>query len=171
VLITFALGHVGATLVVAAGLATAIQVGWLPLSVAGATDVGISYGAMAVLGTLTAAIPSRWRPAWIGWWLSVGLLMVCVSTDFTNTGHLVALLLGILLSIRFDPVAHWTRARVVLLAVSVSFGYLVVVNTGLSLVVVPIVGVAGALAAHWLAGRWRARRVQPALAVALPATA
>jgi hypothetical protein len=171
VLITFALGHVVATLVVAAGLATAIQVGWLPLSVAGATDVGISYGAMAVLGTLTAAIPSRWRPAWIGWWLSVGLLMVCVSSDFTNTGHFVALLLGILLSIRFGTVTCWTRARVVLLVVSVSFGYLVVVNTGLSLVAVPIVGVAGALAAHWVAGRWRARRVQPALAVALPATA
>ena len=171
VLITFALGHVVATLVVAAGLATAIQVGWLPLSVAGATDVGISYGAMAVLGTLTAAIPSRWRPAWIGWWLSVGLLMVCVGSDFANTGHFVALLLGILLSIRFGTVTRWTRARVVLLVVSVSFGYLVVVNTGLSLVVVPIVGVAGALAAHWVAGRWRARRVQTALAVALPATA
>ena len=171
VLITFALGHVGATLVVAAGLATAIQMGWLPLSVAGATDVGISYGAVAVLGTLTAAIPSRWRPAWIGWWLSVGLLMVCVGSDFTNTGHFVALLLGILLSIRFGTVTRWTRARVGLLVVSVSFGYLVVVNTGLSLVVVPIVGVAGALAAHWVAGRWRARRVQPGLAVALPATA
>jgi hypothetical protein len=171
VLITFTLGHVGATLIVAAGLATAIEVGWLPLSVARDTDVGISYGAMAVLGALTAAIPSRWRPGWIGWWLSLGVLMVYVGTDFSNAGHLVALLLGTLLSIRFGPVSHWTRARVVLLAVSVSFGYLVVVNTGLSLVVVPIVGVAGALAAHWLAGRWRARRVQPALAVALPATA
>lgn len=171
VLITFALGHVGATLIVAAGLATAIEAGWLPISVARDTDVGISYGAVAVLGTLTAAIPSRWRPAWIGWWLSVGLLMVGVGTDYTNTGHFVALLLGIVLSIRFGPVTHWTRARVGLLVASVSFGYLVVVNTGLSLVVVPIVGVAGALAAHWLAGRWRARRVQPALAVALPATA
>jgi hypothetical protein len=126
---------------------------------------------MAVLGALTAAIPSRWRPGWIGWWLSLGVLMVYVGTDFSNAGHLVALLLGTLLSIRFGPVSLWTRARVVLLAVSVSFGYLVVVNTGLSLIVVPIVGVAGALAAHWLAGRWRARRVQPALAVALPATA
>ena len=52
VLITFTLGHVGATLIVAAGLATAIEVGWLPLSVARDTDVGISYGAMAVLGAL-----------------------------------------------------------------------------------------------------------------------
>ena len=109
-----------------------------------------------------SSAPSRRRshrggvPRWIGWWLSVGLLMVCVGTDFTNAGHFVALLLGIVLSIRFGSVTHWTRARVGLLVVSVSFGYLVVVNTGLSLVVVPIVGVAGALAAHWLAGRWRA---------------
>lgn len=172
VLITFALGHVGATLVVAAGLATAIEAGWLPITVARATDVGISYGAAAVLGTLTAAIPTRWRPAWIGWWLSLGLLMVCLGTDFTNTGHFVALLLGILLSIRFgSAVTRWTRARVALLVVSVSFGYLIVVNTGLSLAVVPIAGVAGALAAHWLAGRWRARRGQPALPVAAPVTA
>ena len=84
VLITFVLGHVGATLIVAAGLATAINVGWLPLSVARATDVGISYGAVAVLGALSAAIPSRWRPAWIGWWLSVGLLVVCAGVDFTD---------------------------------------------------------------------------------------
>jgi len=167
----FALGHVGATLIVAVWLAVAIHVGWLPKSVTLARDVGVSYGAAGVLGALTAAIPPRLRPAWIGWWLSVGLLMVCVGSDFANTGHFVALLLGILLSIRFGTVTRWTRARVVLLVVSVSFGYLVVVNTGLSLVVVPIVGVAGALAAHWVAGRWRARRVQTALAVALPATA
>jgi hypothetical protein len=171
VLITFVLGHVGATLIVAAALATAIEVGWLPISVARDTDVGISYGAAAVLGTLTAAIPSRWRPGWIGWWLSVGLLMMCVGADFTNTGHFVALVLGIVLSLRFGTVTRWTRGRIVLLVVSVTFGYLVLVNTGLSLVVVPIVGVAGALAAHWLAGRWRPRRGQPALAVADPATA
>ena len=40
VLVTFALGHIGATLIVAAGLAAAIKFGWLPMSVARATDVG-----------------------------------------------------------------------------------------------------------------------------------
>ena len=102
VLITFALGHLGATLIVATGLAASIKFGWLPISVAHTTDVGISYGAAAVLGALTAAIPSRWRPAWIGWWLSVGLLAACVGVAgvpvggaFTGVGHFVALLLGI----------------------------------------------------------------------------
>lgn len=157
VVMTFALGHVGATLVVAAGLAVAIKFGWMPISVAHASDVGISYGAAAVLGALTAAIPLRWRPAWIGWWLSVGLLAVCAGVEFTNVGHFVALLLGIVLSVRFGAVARWTRVRVVLLALGASFGYLVLVNTGLSLAVAPVVGAVGALAAHWLAGRLRAR--------------
>ena len=170
VLITFVLGHVGATLIVAAALGTAIEVGWLPISIARATDVGMSYGAAAVLGALTAAIPSRWRPAWIGWWVSVSMLMVYVGTDFSNGGHFVALLLGILLSIRFGAVAHWTRARVALLVVSISFGYLILVNTGLSLFVVPIVGVAGALAAHWVARWWRARPARAAVPVAAPVT-
>ena len=63
--VAFAAGHIGATLLVAAGLTAAVELGWLPLSVSRATDVGMSYGAAAVLGSLTAAIPRRWRPAWI----------------------------------------------------------------------------------------------------------
>jgi hypothetical protein len=170
VLITFALGHVGATLIVAAGVAAAIKIGWLPISVARASDVGISYGAAAVLGALTAAIPPRWRPAWIGWWLSVGLVVVCAGPDFTAAGHFVALLLGILLSVRFGAVARWTRVRVALLAVGASFGYLLLVNTEPSVVVAPLVGVAGALGAHWLVGRFSARPVRAPLAVAGPST-
>src|SRR5262249_15178390 len=154
VLITFTLGHVGATLIVAAGLAAAIQVGWLPISVARASDVGISYGAAAVLGALTAAIPSPWRPAGVGWWRAGGLLVVCVAEDFTDAGHFVALLLGILLSLRFGgAVARWTRVRIALFVVGVAFGYLLFVNSGLPVIVAPVVGLAGALAGHWLAGR------------------
>ena len=60
--IVFVTGHIGATLLVAIGLTAAIEFGWLPLSVSRASDVGVSYGAVAVLGALTAAIPQRWRP-------------------------------------------------------------------------------------------------------------
>lgn len=89
--LAFALGHIGATLIVAVGLAAAIQFGWLPISVARASDVGISYGAVAVLGALTAAIPARWHPAWIGWWLAISLLVVVASgEDFTAAGHTIA---------------------------------------------------------------------------------
>lgn len=161
VMITFAAGHVGATLIVAAGLATTIKLGWMPVSVAHDTDVGISYGAVAVLGALTAAISARWRPAWIGWWVSVGLLALCVNWDFTSGGHFVALLVGILLSLRFGSTARWTRMRVALFVVGVAFGYLVLVNTELSLVMAPIAGVIGAVVAHSLAHWWRGRRTVP----------
>src|SRR6201997_2580071 len=89
-ILAFAVGHVGATLLVAVGLAVAIGAGWLPISVAHASDVGISYGALAVLGALTTAIPPRWRPAWIGWWLGTALLAAASGADFTAFGHLVA---------------------------------------------------------------------------------
>jgi hypothetical protein len=162
VLVAFALGHIGATLIVAAGLAAALQLGWLPLSIEHASDVGMSYGAAAVLGALTAAIPRRWQPAWTGWWLSLGVMVVFTGADFTDGGHFVALLLGIVLSLRFGAVAEWTRVRVALLAVGVTFGYLVFVNTGLSLILAPAVGLTGALlasgAARLVQGR-RARRL------------
>jgi hypothetical protein len=69
-ILAFGLGHVGATLIVAVGLAAAIRLGWLPISVAHASDVGMSYGAVAVLG----GSPPRFRHAGArggsagGWW-------------------------------------------------------------------------------------------------------
>jgi hypothetical protein len=157
-LVTFTLGHIGATLIVAAGLAAAVKLGWVPISVAWASDVGISYGAAALLGALTAAITSRWRPAWIGWWLAIGVVVVCTPQDFSDGGHFVALLLGILISFRLKTAVRWTRGHVALMVVGVAFGYLVLVNTGLPVYIAPIAGVAGAATAHWLTGRWRARR-------------
>ena len=130
-LATFAIGHIGATLLVAAGLLTAVEMGWLPWSVSLATDVGMSYGAAAVLGSLTAAIPRRWRPAWIGWLLAVGVAVVAVGRDFTDVGHAVALALGMLVSLRFSGPVRWTPARLVLLGVGGAFGYLVLASTGL----------------------------------------
>ena len=159
-ILAFGLGHVGATLIVAVGLAAAIRFGWLPIAVAHASDVGISYGAVAVLGALTMAIPPHWRPGWIGWWLAVGLLAVFAGGDFTNVGHLVALMIGMSLSARFHGVARWTPVRWVLLAIGAAFGYLVLANE-LSLVTAPIAGLLGALIGHGAAHRWPSRRVRP----------
>ena len=163
--LAFALGHIGATLIVAVGLAAAIKFGWLPISIARASDVGLSYGAMAVLGTLTAAIPPRWRPAWIGWWLAVALVVVASGADFTAAGHTVALMLGMLLSTRFRSATHWTLVRLVLLAGGVAFGYLMLI--GVSLPAAPVAGSTGmlvALIARWVARRWRSRRVHQSTA-------
>jgi hypothetical protein len=166
--LAFTLGHVGATVIVAFGLVAAIWCGWLPISVARATDVGISYGAAAVLGALTAAIPRPWRPAWIGWWLAVAVVIAASEAwaDFTADGHTVALILGMLLSTRFHSTTHWTPVRWVLLAGGVTFSYLTL--TGLSLVTAPLAGLAGVLAAltaQWLAWRWRSRRIPESASV------
>jgi hypothetical protein len=144
--LAFGLGHIGATLLVALGLVTAVELGWLPLSVSRATDVGMSYGAAGVLGTLTAAIPSRWRPAWVGWWLAVAVTMAAMGTDFTDVGHALALLLGMAVSTRFGSPSGWTRLRYGLFIVGAAFGYLVLASNGM--LIATAAGLAGAAVAE-----------------------
>ena len=153
--VAFAAGHVGATLLVAAGLTAAVGLGWLPLSVSRATDVGMSYGAAAVLGSLTAAIPPRWRPAWIGWFFAVGVAAVAVGRDFTDVGHAVALALGMLVATRFRRPDHWTPVRFAMLGVAAAFGYLVLASN--DLLIATAAGLAGAVLAE-CAVRARLRR-------------
>ncbi len=142
-LLTFAVGHIGATLIVAAGLLAAVRTGSLPSSIARASDVGMSYGAVCVLGALTASIPARWRSVWVGWWLGVAL-PAAAGMDFTAIGHVLALLLGIGLSFRLSSIATWTPTHAALLLVGVTFGYLVLAGPS---VVAPVWGAAGALLA------------------------
>ncbi|MBB3754457.1 hypothetical protein FHT44_006983 [Mycolicibacterium sp. BK634] len=149
--VAFVVAHVGATLLVAAGLAAALAAGLASWSIANVTDVGMSYGAVGVLGALTAAIPQRWRAAWTGWWLAVAVGSVVSSAgDFTSVGHGVALVLGMVVGTRFGHPARWTTARYALLAVAASFGYLIMANTGLSILVTLALGVPGALVAAWI---------------------
>ncbi len=140
-LLTFAVGHIGATLIVAVGLVAAIETRMLPVSVARASDVGISYGAMCVLGAFTAAVPGRWRGVWAGWWLGTAVV-AATGADFTAAGHVVALLLGMGLSLRMRPIASWLPLHQALLVVGVTFGYLVLAGPSL---LAPVGGLAGAL--------------------------
>jgi hypothetical protein len=146
---------------VAAGLAIAITAGWLPIAVAHASDVGISYGAAAVLGALTAVIPLRWRPGWISWWLAIAVVAASWA-DFTAVGHMIALILGMGLSSRLGAVADWTRTRVALLVVGAAFGYMMITGSTslLAMAVAGPVGLTVALTAQWLAQRWRRVRHQ-----------
>ena len=157
--VAFAAGHIGATLLVAAGLTAAVELSWLPLSVSRATDVGMSYGAAAVLGALTAAIPGRWRPAWSGWFLAVGVAVVAVGRDFTDVGHAVALALGMLVSTRFGRPDHWTAVRFVMLGVAAAFGYLVLASTDLR--VATAAGLAGAAVGECVVRARLRRRTVP----------
>jgi hypothetical protein len=151
--ITFAVGHIGATLLVAAGLVAALHAGWLPMSVARATDVGVSYGAVSVLGALTASIAPRWRPAWVGWWLGIALT-AAAGLDFTAVGHVLALLLGIGLSSRLPAASAWAPVHVALLTVGAAFGYFVLSGSSEA---ATAGGLAGALAALLVAWALRPR--------------
>lgn len=95
--LTFLAGHVGATLLVAAGLAAGMTAGWLPAAWATAPDVGASYGLLAVLGALAAGAPPAVRRGAVPLLVAavgVGLLL---RPTFTAAGHLVALLIGLLI--------------------------------------------------------------------------
>jgi hypothetical protein len=142
-LVAFVVGHVGATLLVAVGLTTAVRFGWLPGAVTRATDVGMSYGAISVLGALAPAIPRRLRPTWIGWWLAVGATVAAGATDFTDVGHLVALILGMVVATRFGSPRRWTSTRVALLALGGVFGQLILLNGQSSWVPATVAGLAG----------------------------
>jgi hypothetical protein len=149
-IVAFAVGHIGATLLVAAGLTAAIEAGVLSKSVARADDVGMSYGAAGVLGALTGAIPRRHRAAWVGWWIGVAVAAVLVVRDFTAVGHALAVVLGILVSTRFGPPARWTRARGVLLVFATGFGFLMLADTVPIMLAAAGSGGLCAVAAAWL---------------------
>jgi hypothetical protein len=152
--VAFVIAHVGATMLVAAGLVAALAAGLTSWSIANVTDVGMSYGAVGVLGALTAAIPSGWRATWIGWWLAVAAgSILSPDADFTNAGHAVALVLGMVVGTRFGRPAHWTTARYGLLTVAGSFGYVIMANTVPSILVTSTLGVLGALVATRIAQR------------------
>ena len=155
-MLAFAVGHIGATLLVAIGLTAGVELGYLSTDVTRATDVGMSYGASAVLGALTAAIPRRWRPAWTGWWIAVAVAVIGIGRDFTDVGHAVALTLGMLVATRFGQAARWTRLRWLLLVIGAGFGFLMLANSGLTVVVAIWLGIAGAALAELAAGRSRA---------------
>ncbi|MEB3981866.1 hypothetical protein OQ968_11375 [Mycobacterium sp. 663a-19] len=161
--VAFVVGHIGATLVVAAALAAAIEFGWLPISIARASDVGMSYGALAVLGAMTAAIPQRWRPAWIAWWVSAGLASAIIGGDFTDAGHTVAVVLGVLVSARFQQPIRWTPVRFLMLAASAGFGFLMLAHHWGTMAAASSFGILGAVVAYLVAQFFARRGALPVL--------
>ena len=156
--VAFVVGHIGATLLVAAALAAAVELRWLPLSVTRASDVGMSYGALAVLGAMTAVIPRRWRMAWIGWWVAAGIASAIVGGDFTDAGHTVAVILGVLVSSRFRQPIYWTLLRTMMLVASTGFGFLLLAHHWATMAAAPVFGALGAVLAYKLDQMVTARR-------------
>ncbi len=93
--IVFAAGHIGATLLTAAGLWVAIQLNAVDESVSRSADVGVSYGFLAVAAVLVYRLPRRFRLAYVA--LLGGYLVIALFArgTFTDAGHLVAVLIGL----------------------------------------------------------------------------
>jgi len=109
VVVTVALGHIGATLFVATILTAGIAKGRVALSAAEATDVGVSYGLAAALAVLTARVtPTRRRWARL---LPTAALVVVVWWDrsFTDLGHLAAWTIGLGLSVLVEHAGRLGR--------------------------------------------------------------
>lgn len=144
--LAFVVGHVGATLIVAAGIAAALMFGWVSSSIVDAIDVGMSYGAVAVLGTFTAAMPRPWRAGWAGGWVTVAVGSAVISGgEFTNVGHAVALVIGMAVGTRLRTRPHWTVPRYALLVVAAGFSYLLIAYGYLTPVLTVLLGVIGAI--------------------------
>ena len=90
----FFLGHIGATLLTAAGLWAALQLNLAEHSVTTAADVGASYGFVAVAGILTYRITVRWRWGYAALLTAYVVGMAAYDPSFTNVGHVFALAVG-----------------------------------------------------------------------------
>lgn len=91
---TFAIGHVGATLLTAGGLWLAVRVDLVDRHVVNAKDVGVSYGFLAVAALLAYLLEPRFRLPYAAVLVGVAVLLAAISGTFTAVGHLFAVLLG-----------------------------------------------------------------------------
>jgi hypothetical protein len=87
------------TLFVAVLLAAGIDDGRLSPALARAQDVGVSYAVATVAGLLVARVPRRRRPWYAAALLVVTVVPLVLDTDFTDVGHLTAVLFGFALAV------------------------------------------------------------------------
>ena len=90
----FAAGHIGATLLTAAGLWVALRIDLVEQSVANARDVGPSYGFFAVAALMTAFVDRRLRRPYAVGLVVLVVALLAVSQSFTDVGHLLATGIG-----------------------------------------------------------------------------
>src|SRR4051794_14208477 len=95
-LLVAATGHIGATLLTAAGIGFGLRHGMLDLQLAHVSDVGVSYALYTVAGSLTwLLVPRRWRLAWVGLLLVSIAVVTVVGVTFTDVGHLLSVVIGL----------------------------------------------------------------------------
>jgi hypothetical protein len=94
-LLAFVAGHVGATLIVAAGLWIGLRVGAVAPSVALAQDVGVSYGFFAVAALAGYALAPRARLCYLAPVVTYVAVEAAFSHTFTDFGHVAAVAIGL----------------------------------------------------------------------------
>jgi membrane associated rhomboid family serine protease len=92
---TFAAGHLGATLIVAAGLWIGIEFGAVARADVLALDVGVSYGFFAVAALAGYLLPRRFRVSYFAAAIGYVVGAATVLHTFTDFGHLVAVAIGL----------------------------------------------------------------------------
>jgi hypothetical protein len=92
--LVFAAGHIGATLLTAAGLWIALRIDVVERSVVNAKDVGPSYGFFAVAALMTGLVDRRLRTPWAAGLIVLLVVTLAISQSFTDVGHLLALAIG-----------------------------------------------------------------------------
>lgn len=117
-LVVVVVGHIGATLVTAAGIGVAINLGLAPRSLRHVVDVGVSYGLAAIAGVLTYYVArGTWRWSYIAIAYAITIGAVIATGSFTSVGHLTAFSLGLAMypvtrgRPRWDPATTVHRLR------------------------------------------------------------
>jgi hypothetical protein len=90
-----AIGHVGATLLVAGGLWLAVRAGAVTDAVVDARDVGPSYALFAAVASLVFLLERRLRGAFLATLVGYGAARMAVTPTFTAAGHLVSIGIGL----------------------------------------------------------------------------
>jgi len=93
-LVAVLIAHVGATLITAARLWILIRIGRQPGSLVSAVDVGVSYGALGIVGLSTYRFPRAWRWPYAAALAILFVVILRVERDFVSAGHVAALFLG-----------------------------------------------------------------------------
>lgn len=92
--LVFFIGHVGATLVTAAGLSVALHSDLVESSVVNARDVGASYGFAAVAAVLTYRLSGRRQLIYAAALIAFAGTGLALNHNFTYWGHLIAVVIG-----------------------------------------------------------------------------
>jgi hypothetical protein len=110
-ILTFAAGHVGATLVTAGLLWLAIHDRFVEARLGRAQDVGASYGFFAVAAAFTFALRGRRRVAYTAaLWAAIGAGAL-VTEGLTTFGHAAAAGLGYLCWLAYGSRGSWPSAH------------------------------------------------------------